>query len=119
MLSIRDTAALNSAMADCIPRDLQDVLMCRRDQITEDGQYDLSEVAHVIVIEPGDTLGAVETEAGMPLTDDPPFEFIERHPGGWSEAVIILSDDGFGLAFFVPDGDAIDPELRSVFATRD
>ncbi|WP_156360065.1 hypothetical protein [Sphingomonas sp. Leaf10] len=119
MLSIRDTAALNSAMADCMPRELQDVLMRRRDQITEDGQYDLSDLAHMIVVEPGDTLTALEAEAGMPLTDDLPFEFIERHPGGWSEAVIILSDDGFGLAFFVPDGDAIDPELRAVFEPRD
>lgn len=119
MLSIRDTAALNSAMADCMPCDLCDVLMLRRDQLTEDGRHDLSELAHVIVVEPGDTLRAIETEAGMPLTDDPPFEFIERHPGGWLEAVIILSDDGFGLAFFVPDGDAIDAELRAVFEPRD
>lgn len=116
MLSIRDTTALNCAMADCMARDLQDVLMRRRDQITEGGQYDLSELAHVIVIEQGDTLTAVEAEAGIPLRDDPPFEFIERHTGGWLEAVVILSDDGFGLAFFVPDSDAIDPNLRSVFA---
>ena len=93
--------------------------MRRRDQITEDGRYDLSDLAHMIVVEPGDTLKALEAEAGTTLTVDPPFEFIERHPGGWSEAVIILSDDGFGLAFFVPDGDAIDPELRAVFEPRD
>lgn len=119
MLSIRTTAALNSAMADCLPRDLCDVLMRRRDQITENGEYDLSELAHMIVVEPGDRLTAVEAEAGIPLSDDPSFEFIERHSGGWSEAVVILSDDGFGIAFFVPDSDAIDPELRSVFAPHD
>ncbi len=119
MLSFRTTAALNSAMADCLPRDLCDVLMRRRDQITEDGQYDLSELTHMIVVEPGDTMSAVEAEAGIGLSDDPPFEFIERHKGGWLEAVVILSDDGFGLAFFMPDSDAIDPDLRSVFAPRD
>lgn len=119
MISIRDTATFDNVMTESMPSDLRTLLLQRCDQITENGKYDLSELTHIIVIESGDTPKTVEDEAGMPVTDGTLFEFVERHPGGWLEAVVILSDDGFGLAFFVPDSDAIDPELRSLFKLPD
>jgi hypothetical protein len=38
------------------------------------------------------------------------FEYVERH-SVWFEAVMIVSDDGFGVAMFVPDRPDIDPDL--------
>ncbi|MBD8679652.1 hypothetical protein [Sphingomonas sp. CFBP 13720] len=114
MLSIRDTPALHRALNTALPPDLRNLLIRRSEQVTGQGDYDFADLAHFIVIEPDDTVPALEREAGVPLTTDPCFEFIERHPGGWLEAVMILSDDGFGLAFFLPD-DALDPQLRSLF----
>ncbi|WP_288487115.1 hypothetical protein [uncultured Novosphingobium sp.] len=40
----------------------------------------------------------------------PAFEWVADH-GGWYEAVTILSDDGFGIALFVPDSEDVDRSL--------
>ncbi len=78
---------------------------------------------HAIIVQRGDTLATVEAEAGVPFATNlvdgshmgeaefvDSFEFVERH-GHWLEAVMILSDDGFGIALFVPDIIEIDPAI--------
>ena len=110
MLSIRSSADMEAALGSMLDPALRALLTERRDQLAEDTGLDLAELAHIIVAQRGDTLAAVEAEAGVPIAEDPPFEWVQRH-GRWLEAVVILSDDGFGVALFVPDCITTDPAL--------
>lgn len=110
MLSIRSSADMEAALGSLLDPVLRALLIERRNQLVEDTGLDLADLVHVIVAQRGDTLAAVEAEAGVPLAEDPPFEWVQRH-GRWLEAVVILSDDGFGVALFVPDCVTTDPAL--------
>jgi hypothetical protein len=123
MISIRSSADLARVFTGMLDPLLRSLLTARRDQWLDGADFDLGELVHVIIVQHGDTLAAVEAEAGVPIATnlvdgsrlgDPDFvtsfEWVERH-AGWLEAVMILSDDGFGLALFVPDLIEIDPEI--------
>jgi len=112
MLSIRSTADMADALNSLLDPDLRRLLTQKRDQLTDDTGLDLRELVHIIVALPGDTLAAIEAEAGRALDtrDRPPFEHVARH-GCWWEAVLILSDDGYGLILFVLDRMDVDPAL--------
>lgn len=123
MISIRSTADMARALASPIDVELKRLLALRRDQLLACDGYDLGELAHFIVAEPFDTLAAIEGVVGVPLSTnfvdgsrhgDPGFtanfEHVERH-GAWFEAVMILSDDGFGIVLFVPDRPGVDAAL--------
>jgi len=75
----------------------------------------LMDLAVIYIIQPGDTLQALESARRRPFAD---WEFITDH-GGWYEAVIIISDDGFGHVVLVPDRDDIDPMLRAMCRSSD
>ena len=109
MISIRSSADMARTLAGALDPPLRQLLALRRDQLLEHEGYDFGELAHFIVVQAGDTLAAIETEAGFPLAF-PAFEFVTRH-GRWLEAVLIVSDHGFGIALFVPDRIDIDPAL--------
>ena len=79
-----------------------------------------------IVAEPGDTLRSLEEGSGVPIASnpfdesrfpDPEFapvcEFIEDH-GGCYEEYFLYSDDGAGVAVFVPQSEGIDAELLAL-----
>ncbi|MCK8457890.1 hypothetical protein [Sphingomonas faeni] len=113
---------MDRALVSLLDPALRRLLTLRRDQLAEDG-LDLDEIVHIIVVRPGDTLAEVEAEAGVAigtnLVDgrklgdpefEPLFEYVNRKDG-WLEAVMILSDDGFGLVLFVPDTIDIDPAI--------
>jgi hypothetical protein len=122
MLSIRNSADMDRALVSLLDPALRRLLTLRRDQLAED-ELDLEEIAHCIVVRPGDTLAAVEAEAGVAIATnlvdgsrlgdpefEPLFEYVTRKDG-WLEAVMILSDDGFGLVLFVPDTIEVDPAI--------
>lgn len=124
MITIRSTADMARALASPLDAHLLQLLALRREQLLEHDGYDLAELAHFILVEPADTLAAIETAAGIPLATniidgsklgDPgfsaSFEYVERHSGAWFEAVTIVSDDGFGIVLLVPDRPDIDPAL--------
>ncbi|MHA6723807.1 hypothetical protein [Sphingomonas sp. RS2018] len=105
---------------------LRQLLEQRRSQLLEYEPADLGDLIHIVVAYPGDTIETVEAAAGVMFATnaingkrfgDPGFvalfEFVERH-GRWLEAVIILSDDGFGVALFVPDCITVDADLRNL-----
>ncbi|MES2095361.1 MAG: hypothetical protein V4459_01240 [Pseudomonadota bacterium] len=111
------------ALASPIDSELRGLLALRRRELLEHTGYDLGELAHFLIVEPEDTLAAIEKAAGVPFSVNlvestrlgepdfvPNFEFVQRH-GDWYEAVTILSDDGFGLVLFVPDLPGIDRDL--------
>jgi hypothetical protein len=122
MLSIRNSADMDRALVSLLDPALRRLLTLRRDQLAEDG-LDLEEIVHIIVVRPGDTLAEVEAEAGVAIATnlvdgsmlgdpefEPLFEYVTRKDG-YLEAVMILSDDGFGLVLFVPDTIEIDPAI--------
>lgn len=123
MISIKSTADIARALSLPIDAELKRLLALRRDQLLEHDGYDLGELAHFVVVEPVDMLAAIEGVVGVPLSANlvdgsklgdlgftANFEYVARH-GTWFEAVMILSDDGFGVVLFVPDRPDIDATL--------
>lgn len=123
MISIRSSAEMASTLASPIDADLKRLLALRRDQLLEHDGYDLGELAHFVVATPSDTVAGIEGVVGVPLTTNlvdgsklgdrgfaDNFEYVERH-GAWFEAVMILSDDGYGIVLFVADRPDTDASL--------
>ena len=126
MISIKSTTDMARALSLPIDAELKRLLALRRDQLLAHYGYDLGELAHFVVVEPLDTLAAIEGVVGVPLATnlvdgsnygDPSFtanfEYVARH-GTWFEAVMILSDDGFGVVLFVPDRPDTDTTLLAL-----
>lgn len=93
MRIIRDAAVLDS-----IPNSL-----CQR--INE-----LAALACFVLIEPGDTIPAIEAELHLSIAPDPMWEWLQDHGGIW-EAPFILTDDGYGHVLLIPNREGIDPAL--------
>ena len=98
-------------------------------QICNGEAYDHDLHGYMIVVEPGDSVSALEEESGCPILrnlfddarfGDPEFtpsaEAVEEHSNCY-EIVFILNDDGFGIEIFVPKADGVDPELLTMCAT--
>lgn len=115
MLTIRNTADMARALDSPIDPQLKRLLTLRRDQLMADtgGDYDLGDLVQMIAVQPKDRLADVEAVAGFPLFTEPAFEWVQDHQG-ILETVVVLSDDGFGIALFVPDRQDIDPAMLSV-----
>ena len=108
-------------------RDLRRLVFQRFHQICAGEPYDYDRHGELIVVEPGDSVAALEEQIGFPILHDfsgarfgdsdfsPVFEAIEDHEGCY-EIVAILNDDGFGVALFVPKRPNIDRELRAMCA---
>jgi len=128
MLSIKTSADMERALAGPLDPALRELLAARRDQLADEG-LDLAELAHFVVPGPGDTLASVEAEAGVSLSVNygdntklgdadfkPSWEYVERHPGGWREVVLILSDDGYGVVILISDRIDLDPAFHLLLA---
>jgi len=94
-------------------------------QVCAGETYDPDRHGYMLVVEPGDSVEAIERESGCPMLrntfddarfGDPEFtpaaEVIEEHSNCY-ELVFIFSDDG-GVEIFVPKVDGIDPELLAM-----
>lgn len=94
-------------------------------EIAQDEPYDPDIYGYFIVMEPGDSVAALEKEAGWPILGSvfsdarfgdadfsPCFEFLEEHerPACY-EAVFILNDGGFGIDLFIPKVPGMDRQL--------
>ena len=105
------------------------IVSTRFSQITAGETYDYDRHGELIVVEVGDTVSQLEAEVGCPILNDydgacfgepgfsPVFEAIEEHAACY-EVVAILSDDGFGVAMFVPKQPGIDAELLAMCAAH-
>jgi len=115
MLLIRNAENLALALDSPIDPKLKHLLALRRNQLLTDtgSDHELGDLVHFVVAEPFDTIAAIETGIGFPLFTEPAFEWVRDH-GGWLEGVVILSDDGFGIALFVPDAKGLDPRILSI-----
>jgi hypothetical protein len=94
-------------------------------EIAQDEPYDPDVYGYFIVLEPGDSVAALEKEVGWPILGSvfndtrfgdpdfsPCFEFLEEHeqPACY-EMVFIINDGGFGIDLFIPKAQGMDPGL--------
>lgn len=63
--------------------------------------YDLSEIATLVVVEPYDTIADLDNALGRPLASLLPAELVQRHHP-WLQCTYVISDDGFGFVVFIP-----------------
>jgi len=122
MIVLRDPA-LVSLIED---QALRALLNQRFEEISQDQPYDPILFGYFVVVEPDDSVSALETKTGCSIVRGrcgsaqygqpgfaPAFEFIEEHPHCY-EMVFVLSDDGFGIDLFVPKVPGIDSQLLAL-----
>ena len=133
MITIYDSVDMARVLSAPIDPDLKAILLDRLDLLAEFSEWDLADLAHFIIIEPGDGIEAIEAELGISpfvnLVDgarypdsrfDPNWEHcIVRE--GYFDLTFALSDAGLAICLLVPDRDDIEPkllELCRVFGTQ-
>jgi hypothetical protein len=112
MLVLRDRASI-AAIED---PDLRALIEARVESLAEYDDYDLDELVNFVVVEPGDSLPAIDEQLGRPVLGNS-HELIEEH-AGYYELVYVLSDDGFGIEVFIPKVPGVDPALLAMCATN-
>ena len=126
MITIYDSADMAHFLSKPIDQNLQAILLERLELLAEFSDWDLADLAHFIIVEPGDCIDAIEMELGISpfvnLVDDvrypdPAFEpswetclYRHRH----YSLTFALSDSGLGLCLLVPDRDDIEPTLLAL-----
>jgi hypothetical protein len=124
MLILRDPA-LASSIAN---PDIRGLVEQRFAEICAGEPYNYDQHGYTIVVEPGDSVAALEEESSCPILrnlfdktrfGDPDFapscEALEEHSGCY-EMVFILNDDGFGITIFIPKTKGIDADLLAMCA---
>ena len=126
MISIRDSQSMEFALSCPLDPQLRMLLLKRLDMLSEFSDFDLSELAHFVIVEPGDTLATIEAELSFsPFVNfvdgarypdaafTPNWEWLIDH-GPWFELVFALSDSGFGINLLVPNRPGVNPLLLAL-----
>ena len=110
----RDTASIHDANAKAVGSDLGNLLDRRIKELAEYEDYELSDLVHILVIEPSDAPTQIDAELGFSLSVRP-LDVVESHDR-WYEITVVISDDGFGWVVFVPKHPCTHPELLALCA---
>lgn len=86
----------------------------RVEALAEFDDCPLEALVTFIVVEPGDTLKAIDAVLGRSVVGGT-HELIEAH-AGFYEMVFVLSDDGAGIEVFIPKIPGVPPELLAMCA---
>ena len=132
MITIYDSADMAQILSGPIDPDLKGILSNRLDLLAEFSEWDLADLAHFIIVEPGDSIDAIAHELGVnPLVNivdnahypqpsfEPSFEFCIARIG-YFDLTFALCDSGLAIVLLVPDQDGIEPallELCRAYAT--
>ena len=132
MITIYDSADMARVLSGPIDPDLKAILLERLALLAEFSEWDLADLAHFIIVEPGDSIEAIERELGInPLVNivdnahypqpsfEPSFEFCIARIG-YFDLTFALCDSGLAIVLLVPDQDGIEPtllELCRLYAT--
>ena len=132
MITIYDSADMARVLSGPIDPDLKAILLGRLELLADFSEWDLADLAHFIIVEPGDRIDAIAHELGVnPLVNivdnahypqpsfEPSFEFCIARIG-YFDLTFALSDSGLGLCLLVPDRDDIEPtllELCRIYST--
>ena len=124
MLVLRDPAEVENI---CDPG-MRKLVARRFAEILAGEVHDRERHGFMIVVEPADTVDAIEEESGFAVLRDffdevgfgdpefqPSAEAIEEHSGCY-ELVFITNDEGAGVTIFVPKVEGVDPELLDMCA---
>ena len=127
MISIRDSQTMDFALSCPLDPQLRMLLLKRLDMLSEFSNFDLSELVHFVIVEPGDSIAAIEAELGFsPFVNfvdgarypDPAFtfscEWLIAH-GPWFETMFTRSDAGVGIVLLVPNRPDVEPTLLKLF----
>ena len=109
--------------------DIRSLVTQRFTEVCAGEPYDVDMHGYMIVVEPGDTVAALEEECSCPILHNlfdetrfgepgyaPSFEHLEDH-GQCYEMVFIMSDDGSGVSIFIPKAKGIDADLLKLCET--
>ena len=123
MITIYDSADMAQILSGPIDLDLKAILLERLALLAEFSEWDLADLAHFIIVEPGDSIEAIESELGInPLVNivddarypdpafEPSFEFCIARIG-YFDLTFALCDSGLAIVLLVPDQDGIEPVL--------
>ena len=126
MIIITDSASYAGFLNTCPYPDLLALVRSRVEQLDIPTDIDLSEYAHFIAVEPGDTMDAIERAMGFnPLVNfvdgvqfphpefEPSWEWVENHEV-WFEAAYVLSDSGFGVVLLVKREQGVPSDLLAM-----
>ena len=132
MITIYDSQKMACVLLGSIDPDLKAILLERLALLAEFSEWDLADLAHFIIVEPGDCLESIERELGVnPLVNivdnahypqpsfEPSFEFCIARIG-YFDLTFALCDSGLAIVLLVPDQDGIEPtllELCRLYAT--
>ena len=89
-------------------------------------KFNTTELGYFLVIEPGDSIDAINTQVGYNILANrftgirygqpgytPSFEFIEEFSACY-ELVVILDDSGYGIDIFISKETGVDPDLLAM-----
>ena len=124
MLIVQDWASLSCVLKLPIDLRLKQLLADRRDQLAEFSN--LSEIARFVIVQPGDSLVAVERVLGFSVLQnpvdgrtfgDPDFspgwEWIANHGHSW-ELVFVYTDCGFAHVVLIQNSPMQNRQLRAL-----
>ena len=124
MLVLRDPS-IASSIAD---NGIRELVEQRFKDICDGEKYEADLHGFMIVVEPGDSVDALEEESGCPILRSyignarygdpefkPVFECLEEHDACY-EMVFVRGDGDFGIVIFIRKQDGIDPELLAMCA---
>ena len=123
MITIYDSADMAQILSGPIDPDLKAILLGRLELLADFSEWDLADLAHFIIVEPGDSIDAIARELGVnPLVNivdnahypqpsfEPSFEFCIARIG-YFDLTFALCDSGLGLCLLVPDRKGVVPQL--------
>lgn len=116
MILIRTAEALARAIETPPDENLRRLLAERAESLAAYSEYDLSELAEILVVQAGDQLTDVEQAYGQALVGGGCFAFLVETivlRTGWYEATWIQSDDGFALVLIVQDDRRTDANIAA------
>ena len=129
MITIYDSADMARVLSGPIDPDLKTILLDRLELLAEFSEWDLADLAHFIIVEPGDSIDAIARELGVnPLVNivdnahypepsfEPSFEFCIARIG-YFDLTFALCDSGLGLCLLVPDREGVVPQLLEMCRT--
>lgn len=116
MISMQNDASIVSALQQPLHPELIDLV--RRRRAILGNELPFADMAHFMIVEPGDTIDEIEAAIRWPVRPDldtstPSWEWVMDH-GFCYETVFVLSDDGYAVVLLVPVVKGIDPELMGM-----
>ncbi|QDM40634.1 hypothetical protein [Altererythrobacter sp. TH136] len=111
-IAIRTAAQLAALLEQPPDYVASGILLDHVARLTEYEGYSPEELAHFLIVCPGDELCDVNRVLGFDLAATPP-EYVDPHDG-WYEMAVVISDAGFGWVILIKDDPAVDAALLSI-----